>query len=245
MDRLDHRPRVAEMRRDRMRARLFVSALTLVASKGPDAVSIDDVVSEAGVSRGTFYKYFPSSTELISAAAVELTNELIAMAEVAVQHFDDPVQRLACGFRLVVGLPQRLPLVANFLVRLGWPSTDRSKLLLDFVRRDLSDGMRAGRFAAMPIELALNIVAGIAIGAAHVLLHQHDEALVGAATISVLNALGVSPDEAKRISTLRLPAPIPTGTLLLSALALPTADRKELDRHNARFLPRGTQGGRA
>ena len=61
----DHRQRVAAERRERMRSRLLASAMKLIAEKGPAATSIDDVISAAEVSRGTFYKYFPSPDALV------------------------------------------------------------------------------------------------------------------------------------------------------------------------------------
>ncbi len=50
----NHRQRVGAERRERMRGRLLNSALRLVASKGHATMSVDDVIREAEVSRGTF-----------------------------------------------------------------------------------------------------------------------------------------------------------------------------------------------
>jgi hypothetical protein len=44
------------------------------------------------------------------------------------------------------------------------------------VRRDLNAGIRQGRFKRMPIELALNIVAGSVLGATHCMLEPDCEA---------------------------------------------------------------------
>ena len=91
----DHRHRVAAERRERMRARLLASAMRLVAEKGPAATSIDDVISAAEVSRGTFYKYFPSPDALVRELAIEIANELIGMAEPVVRSYDDPAERVS------------------------------------------------------------------------------------------------------------------------------------------------------
>ena len=100
----DHRPRVAALRRERMRSRLIESALTLVAKNGVAATSIDDITSEAQVSRGTFYKYFDSPSALVEAVAKEVTNRLLALIDPVVLTHDDPVKRVATGVRLVLGL---------------------------------------------------------------------------------------------------------------------------------------------
>ena len=72
----DHRPRVAAERRERMRLRLLSTAVRIGAEKGPAAITIDDVVVGAEVSRGSFYKYFPSTDALLREVATQIANEL-------------------------------------------------------------------------------------------------------------------------------------------------------------------------
>jgi AcrR family transcriptional regulator len=197
----DHRPRVAAERRERMRARLLASAMRLVAEKGPAATSIDDVISAAEVSRGTFYKYYPSSDALVRELAIEVANELIRMADPVVQSFDDPAERVSCGMRLVSRLATDHPLAATFLVRLGWPDARGPSMLLDFVKRDLTDGIQQGRFSPMPIALALNIVTGASLGSIHCMLApgcEPDFAEQSAA--AALRGLGLDAKSALRIA---------------------------------------------
>src|SRR3546814_16689412 len=60
----DFRIRVAADRRERMRARLLDAVLDLYQPGRCGAhLVIDDVIQTAGVSRGTFYKYFESLAE--------------------------------------------------------------------------------------------------------------------------------------------------------------------------------------
>jgi AcrR family transcriptional regulator len=205
-----------------MRLRLLSAAIRISAEKGPAAMSIDDVVVGAEVSRGSFYKYFPSADALVREVAKQIANELIRMAEPVVIDFDDPAERVSCGIRLVSRTALDHPAVAAFLVRLGWPEVRGSGILLDFVRRDLSVGIRQGRFGRMPVTLALNIVSGAVLGAAQCMLApdcERDFAEQSAA--AALRALGVDADEAKRISTQHLRAVVPPSTgLFAEAVAL-------------------------
>jgi TetR/AcrR family transcriptional regulator, ethionamide resistance regulator len=202
---LDHRPRVAAERRERMRLRLLSTAVRIGAEKGPAAMTIDDVVVGAEVSRGSFYKYFPSTDALLREVATQIANELIRMAEPVVQGFDDPAERVASGIRLVARTAIDHPAVAAFLVRLGWPDARGPDVLTDFVRRDLSAGIRQRRFTRMPIALALNITTGAVLGAAHCMLHDDCEADFAEQTAAAaLRALGIEPAEAKSLSTRRL-----------------------------------------
>ena len=75
----DHRVRVARERRERMRARLLEALMHVYAGhleEGPP--SVDSVIRQADVSRATFYKYFNSVEEAISALGRELVDEMIA-----------------------------------------------------------------------------------------------------------------------------------------------------------------------
>ena len=116
MEKQDHRTRVAAERRERMRRRLFGSALQLVAKQGPAATSIDQVIQAAEVSRGTFYKYFDTPDALFDELSLELANEMIRMAEPEVVRIEDPAQRVATGLRLVIQMATSNKEVAGFLV---------------------------------------------------------------------------------------------------------------------------------
>jgi AcrR family transcriptional regulator len=184
-----------------MRARLLSSAMRLVAQKGPAATSIDDVIAAAEVSRGTFYKYYPSTDVLVRELAIEIANNLIQMAEQVVQGFDDPAERVSAGMRLVTGLAIDHPLAATFLVRLGWPDARGPNLLLNFVQRDLSEGIRQGRFTPMPIALALNIVTGACLGATLCMLEPGCESdFAEQSSAAALRGLGLDAASAQRIA---------------------------------------------
>lgn len=213
----DHRIRVAAERRDRMRQRLFESAMAVVTQDGPAAATIDRVIAAAEVSRGTFYNYFESPEALFDALAVTLANEFIQQAELAVARLDDPAERVATGMRLVIDLALRNPNIAGFIVRLGWPATAQRPLVLDFVRRDLEAGMRRQVFLSMPMQLALDIVAMTVLGAINGLLAPRPpRALAAQAVASALRALGVRAREAERIVARELhPPALADGVVLL------------------------------
>jgi AcrR family transcriptional regulator len=108
-----------------MRLRLLTTALRIGAEKGPATLTIDDVILGAEVSRGSFYKYFPSTDALLRELATQIANELICMAEPLVLSFDDPAERVASGIRLVARSAIDYPAVAAFLVRMGWLTCGR------------------------------------------------------------------------------------------------------------------------
>jgi TetR/AcrR family transcriptional repressor of nem operon len=61
--------------RDQVRQRIFQSAAQLFNRHGFSAVSIDDIMAGAGLTRGGFYSYFQSKSELYAEAINRFVNE--------------------------------------------------------------------------------------------------------------------------------------------------------------------------
>ena len=211
----DHRPGVAAARRARMRARLLESALLLAAAKGPEAVSIDDVIASAEVSRGTFYKYFDAPGSLIQELAAEVSRAVIDTMHPLVDPLDDVAERVASGVRLALRLVRAHPILGAFMVRAGWPVMKRTHLFFVAVGADIQKGIRQGRFAQMHVDVGLNALAGSMVGAMHSMTHgkvPRDFAEQTAA--AVLRALGLPQQEVVELAT--------------RPLATPTIDRHSL-----------------
>ena len=95
----DHRVRVGAQRRGKTRLRLLQSALVVFAEKGIDATVIDDVIAAAGVSRGTFYNHFSTTSELLLALATAMSDEVLAVVDPVVLSLGDPVVRFSASVR--------------------------------------------------------------------------------------------------------------------------------------------------
>ena len=62
-------------KRDLTRQKIVRSARRLFNRHGFDAVSIDEVMADAGLTRGSFYSYFESKGDLYAEAVVDILNE--------------------------------------------------------------------------------------------------------------------------------------------------------------------------
>jgi AcrR family transcriptional regulator len=217
----DHRPAVAARRRERMRARLLHAALEVVAEKGSVAASIDDFVAHARVSRGTFYKYFPDVPSLVQAMAEAVSHELIAHLHPMVDTFEDPAQRIAVGMLAVLQMAQRLPPLGGLLTHLGWPRAEVSELHTFFVLvgRDLDLGLRQRRFAKMDLRVALDLTAGLVIGAAHRLTTEPmPPDYAKQVTMACLCGLGLTRAQARAIVAIKFAVPDVSSDSVLGQL---------------------------
>lgn len=188
-----------------MRERLIASALHVFARQGLHATVIDDVIKAADVSRGTFYKYFSTSDELVDAVSVSVGDYLIRLIDPVVQLQQDPAVRIASGVRLCLMAGKSIPDLARFVVRSAWQSTS-SSLGMAYLSRDIQAGIDSGRFDIPNLRAALDLVFGSVMGALHAVAEneaseEHEEAIASA----ILMALGISKTEARRLAKMAIP----------------------------------------
>jgi AcrR family transcriptional regulator len=205
-----------------MQAQLSEAALRVMARSGPEGVTVDAIIAEAGVSRGTFYKYHDSPAALIRAVGAEIGDDLIRAVGPQIVAIADPALRLATGFRLILQLARENPLLALFLIRAGWPATDHVPAFSQNVVTNLAAGIATGRFPLVTLAMAQAFVGGATIG----MLAAQTEADGGpvedaAAALSLLLALGIERAEAQEVSARPL-API-AGPAGLAGRAVATA----------------------
>lgn len=213
----DHRTRVAAERREKMRSRLQESALQIIAAEGAAGLSVDRLIQHAGVSRGTFYKYYDAPVALVRELALGISNELIEHAEPLVQQVEDPAARIALGLRSLMHTCSVVPVLGHFLVHLGWHDMNQQHLMFDYVRRDLLEAQRLGRLQAMPAELALGLVAASAIAGIQVMMRASSNTrdLPEQTAAAILRALGMPAEEAERVVVLPMPdGPLPATGLI-------------------------------
>ncbi len=189
-----------------MRARLVQAAFLLAAQSGLSAVTIDAVIAQAGVARGSFYKYFDSPAALMAAVGKEVSDALLQTMHPVVSRLEDPAQRIAAGVRLVLHMGQLHPQLAGFLLQSGWPAAELSPLFHAVVGATLLSGMAQGRFTELSPELAQSVVVGSILGALQAGTRPGaSELLPQQAAAAVLRGLGLPAKEAARIAAQKLP----------------------------------------
>lgn len=201
----DHRSRVGAERRKRMQDRLVSSALQLIAAHGWSALSVDRIIASAGVSRGSFYKYFESIEVLARQIATSIANDLVSHAGPLVQAHADPALRVATGVRVVMHTCASYPVIGHCIATISWADLRQQQPLLEYVWRDIDAGLSGGRFMPMPLELGVSALVGITISGVQVMLDSGNAELPEMAAAMVLRSLGVSPEEAGTIARMPLP----------------------------------------
>ncbi|WP_228000738.1 acyl-CoA-like ligand-binding transcription factor [Nocardia australiensis] len=166
-------PSLAERKRQLVADELTRAALDLLAEKGFDAVTIDDIAGAAGVSKRTFFRYFASKEDVVVQFLAEMGAGMCAELSgrpgneppsVALRHTVWSAVDACAGHaehaRRVVGLILGTPaLLARFLERRArW----RDDLAAELTRRLGLD----------PADLYPQLAAGIALSAFDTVLQR-------------------------------------------------------------------------
>lgn len=139
----DHRVRTGAIRRDQTRKKLLAAAMGVFAEKGADSPQIEDFIAAAGVARGTFYNYFKTTSELLSAVTSDLSDEVFTAIEAVVERIPDPLERMASACLLYMHAGTNVRNLGAFLARTGSRSEALGKLVDVYLPRDLELARKA------------------------------------------------------------------------------------------------------
>lgn len=189
----DHRSRNAERKRVQMRARILMATLQVHADRPLGQPVIDHVIQEAGVSRGTFYKYFDSLDQALLAVGRELSEQFVLDLLPVHDALTLPWQRFAVGFRLFLMRAAQDPLWAAFVSRVEvWP---RDSLVGRKMVEDVRNGHAQGFFTVADADAAAEFLKGASLGCIQALRQgvAEPQTYIDGAVRMGLSALGCEP----------------------------------------------------
>jgi AcrR family transcriptional regulator len=200
------RAEIGREKRARTRAQLMAAASALFARQAVESVTVDDVVREAGVAKGTFYVHFKDLPELTTAVADELVRAIDDLLQPIRLSLDDPALRIAYGCSCFIDRALADPGWAGVAARMAAAAPtvgEGARLrLLEDINRHVNGLPRGGAVSA---EVSLEVVLGIMLQvlaaiAAGRLSSRHREGAIAA----ILRAIGLDARQVKSVLA-RLP----------------------------------------
>lgn len=198
----DARAAAAETRRARTLARLLDSAMEVIAAKGAEGARIEDFAAAAGVSRGTFYNYFPTVDDLVHA----LHSRIIRVTDDDLRQLIElPVPDEAFGMATVghyfFHSAAREPARGWVILRLDGSRAPRQQLMETRFQEAMSYAVASGRFRPVDARAARSLLFGaIRTGQRDILMGDIDLDHGVHVMALVLSALGLAPSEAEAVS---------------------------------------------
>ena len=167
--------------------------------KGHAAV-IDDVIRQAEVSRGTFYKYFDSLEQATAALAHQMADEMAGGGiEKVYDNVAEPLMRTCTGFQLYLLRARIEPQWGDFFCHVGLLNSGSA--LSAKIVGDIESGMASGDYSVSSIQIALDMLIGTKVEAIRRIISGNvGPDYIIAMTAIVLRALGVSSSKADFVS---------------------------------------------
>lgn len=200
---LDHRTITGRKKSLATRKSLLSATLRVIGSATIRFPSIEDVIKEAGVARGTFYKHFSSLDQAVEEVSLLLADEWTAAIAPIHSPISNPELRASVGTRLLLLTTYENKEWGRFMLRSNL--TDPNSPLMQTIQKDVSDGMTGGKFLKADPALLTQLVMGINWAAFEILIDDPEPLnlpeILDRATLTLLMALG-SPMESARESIL-------------------------------------------
>ena len=191
---LARRAEIGEMKRARTRTSLIQAAVRVLGSEQGRLATVDSVISEAGISRGTFYNYFEGRDQLLSAVGFELMHDFNSSVRDSLANESNVTLRTAQWTRHYL---HRFRSDANW----GWAVVNVSlsgpHLLAEETRQltlaNLEAGIATNDFRVPNVQAVLDFGWGSVLAAAITILHgEAPPDYPEQVCLLILRALGVA-----------------------------------------------------
>ncbi|MHC2299279.1 AcrR family transcriptional regulator [Rhizobium mongolense] len=203
------RAEIGREKRARTRAQLIAAANSLFARQAVESVTVDDVVKEAGVAKGTFYVHFDSLEAVTAAVAEELVHSFDELLQPGRVSLAEPALRIAFGCCSFIDKALNDPRWASVVARLAAVAPKGGEMARRRLFEDLQQFSKALPDDGVSAELKLEIVVGIMLQILRALGEGRLSSLDRDAAIgAMLRAIGLNAQEAKSVLVRLPPAPM-------------------------------------
>jgi AcrR family transcriptional regulator len=174
------------------RGRLVATALDLFVEQGYEATSVGQILDRTEMARGALYHHFPEGKKQLFLEVIDVVDhQLHEGFEDIVDHVTSPIEQIAAGFDVLLGLAAdrtfaRIVLIEAAAVFPGaW--TDGSEFML--LRDALQRAIDAGEVRDVPLDATTATLYGAARRAADFVARADDPLAAAADCRTVLAAL--------------------------------------------------------
>lgn len=197
---LAKRAEIGRAKSAKTREQLLEAARSLYARQAIETVSVDDIVREAGVAKGTLYVHFRNIEAVQMAVADELTESFVALLQPRRAIFKDPIERIADGCRTFLHQATLNPQWGGLVARYAWSFPTVGSAARGLLADDLRQAVRQDRIAGISSDLGSAIVVGIVL---QVMRSASEGNVQGPdvplAVTAILQSLGVTHREATAV----------------------------------------------
>jgi AcrR family transcriptional regulator len=158
----ERRAQIGQEKRAKTRAQLISAASSLFAKRAVESVTVDDIVNEARVAKGTFYVHFDDLNALTIAVADELVRTFDELLQPQRLSMPDPLMRIAFACNGFFEKALEDPSWAAVVARMAWSFPTVGRVARSRLLEDLKLALKEVPQNSS-LELNLEVVFGIVI----------------------------------------------------------------------------------
>ena len=182
-------------------ARLVSSSPELISTTSINEIKVEDIATQAEVSKAAFYKCFRSVEDLLNTSAKQAGAELLIPIHSVGLTISDIALRTATKTRIAIRMMTGIPLLGRLMLKTEWPFGDARHKGYQDIQQDIAAGIAQGCFTDTPLEIGANlVVATLRIAVQDILNSTHTEDYEAQVIYTLLLSLGVDPKKADEIS---------------------------------------------
>jgi AcrR family transcriptional regulator len=193
------RAEIGREKRARTRAQLIEAGHALFAKQAVESVTVDDLIKEAGVAKGTFYVHFDGLEALIAAVAEDLVQSFDELLQSSRTSITEPALRIAFGCSSFIDKAREDPRWAAVAARIAATSPKGAESVRRRLFEDLqqfSQGLPDDGSAELRLEIVVGIMLQILRALSEGRLSSLDRNQVIAA---ILRAIGIDARHAESV----------------------------------------------
>ena len=150
-------------KRAKTRAQVISAATSLFAKRAVKSVTVDDIVNEARVAKGTFYVHFDDLNALTVAVADELVRTFDEFLQPQRLSMPDPLMRIAFACNGFFEKALEDPSWAAVVARMAWSFPTVGQVARSRLLEDLKLALKEVPQQDSSLELNLEVVLGIVL----------------------------------------------------------------------------------
>jgi AcrR family transcriptional regulator len=158
----ERRAQIGQEKRAKTRAQLISAASSLFAKRAVESVTVDDIVNEARVAKGTFYIHFDDLNALTVAVADELVRTFDELLQPQRLSMPDPLMRIAFACNGFFEKALEDPSWGAVVARMAWSFPTVGRVARSRLLEDLKLALKEVPQNSS-LELNLEVVFGIVI----------------------------------------------------------------------------------
>ncbi|WP_174293059.1 TetR/AcrR family transcriptional regulator [Sphingomonas bacterium] len=189
------------------RAKLLDAGYRIMGRKGLDASTLAEIIAEAGVGVGSFYKHFPAKEDLARAVFMDRADRFGLSLETTATRSANAAAAACFAFRRFIEEAEQDALWAAFMTQLEPAMPMVSDLLRGHARAGLHDGVASGQLKIDDMEAGITAIGALIQAFVKARLSgQLTSDGAHRASLFALRMFGVAEEEAVRLSQLPMEA---------------------------------------